>query len=49
MKRIVTHTRVVIGLLVLVSSAMLLGGCSSISPQDRNFFYSGWINPNAGR
>ena len=49
MKRIVIRARVVIGVLVLVSLAMLVAGCSSMSPQDRDFFYSGWVDPNAAR
>ncbi len=26
--------------------ALLFGGCSGVDPEDKAFFYSGWINPN---
>jgi hypothetical protein len=34
-------------LLLLMSSALLVTGCSTVSPDDRAFYYSGWVNPNA--
>jgi hypothetical protein len=34
-------------LFLLTSSALLLTGCSTVSPEDRAFFYSGWVNPNS--
>ncbi len=37
-----------IGLLTLLTiSALLSTGCSTVSPEDRRFFYSGWVNPNS--
>jgi hypothetical protein len=35
-------------LLLFASSALLLTGCASnASPEDRAFFYSGWVHPNS--
>jgi len=36
------------GLLFLLTvSALLVTGCSTVSPEDRRFFYSGWVDPNS--
>jgi len=34
-------------LLLLISSALLVTGCASVSSDDRETFYSGWANPNS--
>jgi hypothetical protein len=34
-------------LFLLTSSALVLTGCANVSPEDRAFFYKGWVNPNA--
>jgi hypothetical protein len=34
-------------LVLLTTSALLSTGCSTVSPEDRRFFYSGWVNPNS--
>jgi hypothetical protein len=33
-------------LALLTTSALLSTGCSTVSPEDRRFFYSGWVDPN---
>ncbi len=37
----------ILTLLTLLSLGILLTGCSSVSSSDRDFFYKGWVNPNA--
>jgi hypothetical protein len=34
-------------LCLLMSFALLLAGCATVSHEDRAFFYSGWVNPNS--
>lgn len=34
-------------LILLTASALLATGCSTVSPEDRRFFYSGWVDPNS--
>jgi hypothetical protein len=34
-------------LFLLISSALLVTGCANVSPEDRAFYYSGWVNPNS--
>jgi hypothetical protein len=34
-------------LFLLTTSALLATGCSTVSPEDRRFFYSGWVDPNS--
>lgn len=35
-------------LILLLTSVMLLAGCAAgIDPEEREFFYRGWTNPNA--
>ena len=33
--------------LLVSSAALLLTGCATVSPEDRDFFYSGWVQPNS--
>jgi hypothetical protein len=34
-------------LFLLICSALLVTGCATVSPEDRAFYYSGWVNPNS--
>ena len=36
-------TRLALALLL----ALLLAGCANLDPEQRDFFYRGWVNPNA--
>lgn len=46
MKRVARITALLLGALLLFSSVALLSGCASVSAEDRNFFYRGWLFPN---
>jgi hypothetical protein len=46
MKRVPRITTLLLGLLLLVSSVVLLTGCANVSGEDRDFFYRGWLFPN---
>jgi hypothetical protein len=39
--------RIISPVLALLALGLLFTGCSSVSQSDRDFFYSGWTNPNA--
>jgi hypothetical protein len=34
-------------LFLLVSSALLLTGCATTNPDERDVFYSGWVDPHS--
>jgi hypothetical protein len=34
-------------LLLLMSAALLLTGCTSMSSDDNSIFYKGWVNPKS--
>ncbi len=34
-------------LFLLLFSAFLATGCATMNPEDRAFFYSGWVDPNS--
>jgi hypothetical protein len=47
MKKILRPAVAVLNILVLLLLGVLVAGCSSMSQSDRDFYYSGWVNPNA--
>jgi hypothetical protein len=46
MKRVARGTTWGLGLLLMLSAALLLTGCASVSTDDQKFFYRGWLFPN---
>ncbi len=36
-----------LNILALLLFGVLVTGCSSVNQSDRDFFYNGWVNPNA--